>query len=107
MTYAKSLLAGVAAIFGVFVTALIRFSWGIASEKATGLALVTGALVKALLSPLFWVEAVCVFALLFVAGWLGSKGLRVLLFWIPAIAITTLGCAVIGVLTFVFLRFRR
>jgi hypothetical protein len=69
------------------------------------LALVTSGLVEALLSPLFWVEGFCVFALFLVASRLGSEALRVLLFWAPAITITTLGGAVIGLLTFVSLRF--
>ncbi len=109
MAYAKGVLAGVAAIFGVLlVPVLIRVFWSISNEKATGLAFVTSGFREALLSPLFWVEVFCVFALFFVASRLGSKALRVLLFWIPAITITTLGCAVIALLTLVvlFLRHR-
>jgi hypothetical protein len=105
MVYVKSVLSGAAAILGVlFVPALIRFFGG--PEKATGLAFVKAGLLEALLSPLFWIEVFCVFALFLVTSQLGGKALRVVLFWIPAIAITTLGCAVIGLLTFVFLRFR-
>jgi hypothetical protein len=106
--YAKGLLAGVAAVFGVlFVPALVHFFWGMSIEKATGLAVVTSGFVEAFLSPLFWVEAFCVFALFLATSRLGSKALRVLLFWAPAFMITTLGCAVIGLLTFVSLRFKR
>ncbi len=106
MGYAKGVLAGAAAIFGVLlVPGLIRV--GMSHEKATGLAVLTGGLLEAFRSPLFWVVVFSVFALFFVAGRLGSKALRVLSFWVPAITITTLGCAVVGLLAFVFFRFRR
>jgi hypothetical protein len=109
MSYAKGVLAGVAAIFGVLlVPLLINVFWGISNEKATGLAVVAGGLHEAFRSPLFWVETLCVFALFFAAGRVGSKALRVLLFWAPAITITTLGCAITALLTLVvlFLRHR-
>lgn len=105
MAYAKGVLAGVAAIFAVLLLpGLVRAFWGISREKATGLAVVSAGLYEALLSPLFWVEVLCIFALFLASGRLGSKTLRVLLFWVPALMITTLGFAVIALLTFVLLR---
>jgi hypothetical protein len=107
MAYMKGLLAGLAAVFGVlFAPTLIRFLFLTGGEKATGFAIVLNGFVEALMSPLFWIEVFSVFALFFVAGRLGNKALRVLLFWVPTIAITTLGCAIIWLLTFVFLRSR-
>ena len=106
MAYAKGMLSAAAAILGVLlVPPLIRFFGG--PEKATGFAFVKAGLLEALLSPLFWIEIFCVFTLFLVTSRLGSKALRVLLFWIPAITITTIGCAVIGLWTFIFLRFGR
>jgi hypothetical protein len=106
MAYVKGMLFGTAAILAVlFVPTLMRFFGE--PEKATGHAFVKAGFLEALLSPLFWIEVFCVLALFLVTSRLGSKALRVVLFWIPAIAITTLGCAVIGLFTFVFLHFRR
>jgi hypothetical protein len=102
MAYGKAVLAAVAAIF--FVPLMSGFVFLIRThEKATGWA----GLTAEILSPLFWIEASCIFGLFFVASRLGSKALRVVLFWIPTIAITSLGCAVIGLLTFVVLHFGR
>jgi hypothetical protein len=106
MAYVKGVLAGAAAIF--FVPLMSGFCYLIRTqEKATGWAVIRGGLIAETLSPLFWIEASCVFGLFFLASRLGSKALRVFLFWIPAIAITSLGCAVIGVMTFVVLHFGR
>lgn len=106
MAYVKGVLSGVTAIFLVpFVSCVVYLIR--THEKATGLAVVSGGLTEQILSPLFWIEVSCVFALFFAASRLGSIALRVLLFWIPAITITTIGCAVIGLWTFIFLRFGR
>ena len=108
VAYARGVLAGVTAIFAILlVPGLVRALWGTIHEKATGLALVSGGFFEAFLSPLFWVEVFCVFALFLATSRLGSKALRVLLFWAPALMIKTLGCAVIGLLAFVSLRLRR
>ena len=107
MAYVKGLLAALAAVFGVlFVPTLIRFLFLTGREKATGFAIVLNGLVETLTSPLFWIEAFFLFGLFFVAGRLRNKARRVLLFWVPTIAITTNGCAIIWLLTFVFLRSR-
>jgi hypothetical protein len=59
------------------VPALIRFFT--APEKATGMAFVWAGLLEALLSPLFWIEVFCAFALFLVTTRLGSKAARVLI----------------------------
>jgi hypothetical protein len=106
MVYAKATLAGVASFLGLLIIpALIHFFAG--PQKATGIAVVWAGLVELLLSPLFWIEVFCIFALFLVASRLASKAARIVLFWIPAVTITSIGCAVIGLMTFVVLHFRR
>ena len=92
MVYAKATLAGVASFLGLLIIpALIHFFAG--PQKATGIAVVWAGLVELLLSPLFWIEVFCIFALFLVASRLAT--------------ITSIGCAVIGLMTFVVLHFRR
>jgi hypothetical protein len=106
MAYAKAILAGATAFLGVLIMPdLIRSFSG--PQKATGMAVIWAGLLGALLSPLSWIEVLSAFALLLVTSRLGSKAARVLLFWVPAVAITSIGCAVIGLMTFVVLHFRR
>src|SRR6266700_291925 len=92
MVYAKNTLCMLTAILaGLFGPGFWIAFRGISQEKATGLAAVAGGLLESLLSPLSWILAIVVFGLLFAASHLGSKGLRVLLFWIPSLAISILG----------------
>ncbi|MGB8014167.1 MAG: hypothetical protein WCF68_21330 [Terriglobales bacterium] len=106
MAFAKASLAGLAAVLGVlFVPALVRFLGG--PEKTTGLALIWAGFVEALLSPVFWIEVLCVFGLLLVASRFGNRPARIILFWTPAVVVTTLGCPIIGLFAFASLRLRR
>jgi hypothetical protein len=89
----------------LLVPALIRFFNS--TRKGNWHGLRVGRLAGALHSPLFWIEVFVAFALFLVTSRLGSKAARVLLCWIPAIGITSLGCAVIGLLTLVVLHFGR
>ena len=75
-------------------------------RKATGFAAIGAGFFEAFLSPLFWVEVLCIFALFLATSRLSRKTLRVVLFWAPALMITTLGFAFIALLTFVFLHYR-
>jgi hypothetical protein len=90
VTYLKGTLSGFAAIFvALFVAG--GFLKSMSEQKATGLGAVAGGLTEALLSPLFWILAVLSYALLFAAGRLTSKALRVLLFWAPTLVICAMG----------------
>lgn len=91
MNYVKAALGAVAAIIiGTCVNA-----WPIFSEtKATGLAAVVGILKESLLSPLFWIVTLAAFALFFFASRLGNKTLRVLLFWLPTLAVSGLSITI-------------
>jgi len=107
MVYAKGILSGLAALF---LAELVPGSWsifrGMSTEKATGLAAVAGGLVESIFSPLFWILAALFFALFLWASRLGNKFLRVLLFWIPTLTVSTLGLAVVTLFTYMFIRFR-
>ena len=58
-------------------------------------------------SPWCWLIAVVFFALFFMASRLGSKALRVLLFWTPTLAISTLGFTICALLTSAWVLLRR
>jgi hypothetical protein len=90
VTYLKGALSGFAAIFvALFVAGGFLRSMG--EQKATGLGAAAGGLTEAFLSPLFWILAISFYALLFAAGRLTSKALRILLFWAPTLVICMLG----------------
>ncbi len=95
MEYTKNLLSGLAAA----VVALIVVWWPMvremAQQKQTGLGAMTGAGAM-LLSPVPWlVFAICAITF-FRASSLRSKPLRISLFWVPAITLSTLGGLVFG-----------
>ena len=97
--YVKGILSGVTALFlALCVPGLVHAFKGVNQDKATGLAAVAGGLTKAIFSPLFWILAVALFALFFAASRLNSKALRVLLFWIPTLFVSTL---VVGMMALV------
>ena len=88
MNYASGVLSGLASLFVAEFVCAWPFSKG---SKATGLAVFA----VAPLSLKFWIAGILIFALLFAAGRLRRKILRVLLFWTPAIVISTLGLALV------------
>jgi hypothetical protein len=89
MNYVKPILSAVAAII---LAECVPGPWsafrGMGNAKATGLAAVAGGFTASLFSPLFWALAVLFFAMFFAASNLGSKALRVLLFWIPTLTVS-------------------
>jgi hypothetical protein len=108
MDYVKGVLSGLAALL---LAESVPASWsvfrGIGQGKATGLGALAGGLAESIRSPLFWSLAVLFFALFFTASRLGNKLLRVFLFWIPTLVISTLGVAVLALFTYAFIHFRR
>jgi len=106
--YVKGVLSVVTGIiFALIGPGLANALRGISAEKATGLAAVAGGFAEALFSPMFWVLAFLVAALLWAASRLSSKVLRILLFWTPTILITTIGCALFALFLYAFVHLRR
>jgi hypothetical protein len=105
MTIVRGTLSALAAVFvgmlgpGLFY--VLRVS------KATGLAAVAGGFLESIFSPFFWILALSFFALFFAASRLNSKPLRILLFWTPVIAISTLGLGIFSVFTFAWVHLRK
>ena len=64
-----------------------------------GLAAVAGALVESILSPLFWILALAFFALFFAASRLENKLLRIFLFWIPTLTVSSFSLAIVALIT--------
>jgi len=108
VTYLRGALSAIAAIFAVLLGAgLITSLREISSERRTGLGAVAGGLTESLLSPIFWLLAAAFFALFFVAGRIVNRPLRILLFWIPALVITTVGFSLIFLFAYAWLHFKR
>ena len=107
MDYFKGILSGLVALI---LAELVPGSWsvfrGISKEKATGLAVVAGGLAESIFSPLFWIFALAFFALFFAASRAGNKLLRIFLFWIPALTVSSICIAIVGLCTYLFIHFR-
>jgi len=102
MNYLRGALSGVAAVtlvlLGPPVFAAFRYR-----EKATGFAVLT----EALLSPVFWLSVLILFGVFWMAGRLSNRLLRVLLFWIPTVLISAIGCIVLTFILYVHFHFQR
>ena len=75
--------------------------------KATGLAALAGGVVESVFSPLFWLLAILLYGVFFVTGRLSSNVFRVLLFWLPAIGISSLGLGLLGWFAVLMLQIKR
>jgi hypothetical protein len=104
MAYLRVVLSGVAAIFVALLAPLFLL---IGSTKTTGFGAITATFLGSIVSPWCWLIALVFFALFFVASRLGSKALRVLLFWTPTLAISTLGFSICALLTSAWMLLRR
>lgn len=101
VTYLKVVLSAVAAIFAELLGSVIWMMFKLAGpSKAIGISALLGMALGRLFSPLFWVFAILLFALLFAAGRLGNKSVRVVLFWFPAMAILIVGFAVFSLFAY-------
>ena len=100
MSYLKGTLSAFAALtvalLGPTIVMTVRYR-----EKATGLAVLAGQL----LSPVFWLSFLIICGLFWMAGRVGNKCLRVLVFWIPAISISAIGCIALTCALYVSLIF--
>lgn len=66
---------------------------GIGSSRQTGLTAVAGGMVESFLSPWFWLAFLITFTCFHTAARLDTRWLRLILFWIPTVAITTVSVA--------------
>jgi hypothetical protein len=107
MDYFKGVLGALAALI---LAELVPGSWsllsGISTEKATGLAAVTAGLVESIVSPLFWVLTISFFALFLAASRAGNKLLRIFLFWIPTLTVSSISIAIVSLCIYLFMPFR-
>jgi len=106
MSSFKIVLSAVAALLLAESISLWSVFRGMSTEKATGLAAIASDIVGSLFSPLFWVIAIVSFFLFFYASRLGSKGLRILLFWTPTLSLSTFGVLVAAFVVFAIFHFR-
>jgi len=103
MNYVKAILSGLAAIFLAWIVILWPSAFrGISEQKATGLSV----FVAPVFSPLFWFLAVLLLALFVAVSRVGNKFLRVLLFWIPTVSVSTLVVGIVALLTYAFIHLK-
>jgi hypothetical protein len=106
MAYLRVALSGVAALFVAEIAPFFALALSMRAVSGTGELGAVGfdpySLRRGFVSPWCWLIAVVFFALFFAASRLSSKVLRVLLFWTPTLAISTL-CALLT-LAWVLLR---
>lgn len=101
-------LSVMAAFFiGVLGPGFVMAFRGINNSKATGLAVVVGSVLESFLTPWCWVLALSFFTLFYAFARLNSTPLRILLFWIPVTAISTVGIGILSLFTYLWIRFAR
>jgi hypothetical protein len=105
MSYLRPLLSGVAALI-IALFGARHFLKYIGEQKATDLNATAGGLLASFFSPLFWILAISFFAVFFFTSHVDCRAIRILLFWIPTLTVSTLGMGVLGLLAYVWLRFR-
>ena len=105
MPYVKGVLSGFAAVILAELFPALRYLL-LTNAKATGIAVVTGGSLESLISPLFWFLAISFFALFFKAGRASNGILRTAFFWIPTVAVTCLGVAIVSLFSYLYFHFR-
>jgi hypothetical protein len=100
-------LSAVAAILVGLLLPLLIALRGMGGQKAIGLGAIGAGLLESAVSPWIWLIVVVLFALFLMASQLSSKVLRVLLFWTPTIAISTLGIGIFALMTCVWMFLRK
>ena len=107
MSYTRVGLGAVSAILaGFLVPTLLAIAPHLSHGRATGFAVVAGGVEEGLVSPLFWIIALVLFAFFLTAGRFTSKLLRIVLFWIPTVAILSFGSLIFSLIAYVWLHFR-
>jgi hypothetical protein len=107
MAYLKGILGGLAAII---IAEFVPGRWSVFrilnGSKATGMSAFIALLVESFFSPLFWVLAVFLFAVLFTASRLDNRVLRVAFFWIPSLTASCVGVTIASFFAYLVIRFR-
>ena len=104
MNYFKGILSGLSAII---IAQLMSWHWPLFNgSKATGIAAIEGLFVETLFSPLFWMLAIVLFAIFFVASRFRSKPLRVVFFWIPTLTTSGLVLAIASLLAYAVIQLK-
>ena len=107
MTYARGCLSGLTSLFlAGFVLMFITAIRDMSQTKGTGLAALADGVVESIFSPPFWLLAILFFTVFFATGRLSSSVFRVLLFWLPATVISSLGLGLLGWFALLMLRIR-
>jgi hypothetical protein len=108
MTYVRGCLGGLAALFlAGFVVSFVTAFRSVSQDRAIGLAVLPALMIESVRSPLFWLLAILFFAMFYATGRLTSSVFRVLLFWLPAIGITSLGIGLLGWFAMLMLQMKR
>jgi hypothetical protein len=104
----KGVPSGVAAIFVALLgPGFLPALKSISGQQATGLGAIAGGFWNPLFSLLFWILAILSFVLFLTASRLGSKVLRVVLFWIPTLFVSALGFGLVALFTYGWMHFRK
>lgn len=98
-------------VLGAIFTALfIPTLWAMVRDfnpqRQTGIGAVAGGVSGLLLSPVFWVLAPLFFFFFLRMSKVGNEAVRILFFWIPTVAATSIGLLFVAGLTYLFLHFR-
>lgn len=95
----------------VFAAALIPTLWAmiqqLGSQRQTGLGAVAGGVSELLLSAVFWVLALMFFFFFLRMSKVGNEAIRILFFWIPTVAASSIGLLFVTGFTYLFLHFRQ
>ena len=106
MVYVKAILSTMAA---VIATELLTIWWVFrpwSSQRAVGIAAIFAVLKASLVHVLPWALAIFLFATFFATSRLDSRTLRVVLFWIPTVAVSSLGIMLVSSVAYLLARFK-
>ena len=106
MAYVRNSLSVVSAIFGTWLILGIADIAG-TNSKATGMAVVPGAIVESSFSPWFWILAISLLAVFLYTSRSQSQPTRISLFWVPVTLILSTSLGFIALSTYLLLRFGR
>lgn len=106
----NSLRTTLTVLGAVFAAALIPTLWAmiqqLGSQRQTGVGAVAGGVSGLLLSPVFWVLAPLFFFFFLRMSKVRNEADRILFFWIPTVAATSIGLLFVAGLTYLFLHSR-